>query len=474
MRPYSRHGISSRLAPVPSRAASVPSLLLTASSPNVATAPVCGANCATLGDRQLQESTAVVAESQLELNLPGRAGPGTIGTAPAARATVTRAPGRHGLGFRTLAAITGVFWLYATVSAVLFNYGLGATLATITDKSLFAPWDLRVLQYALLFPPLLGCYWVSLRRGWEPLLPNAVYQLLLALAFAVLAYPAMVLADFAIMPLETQAGKDLGLDHWLAGGGLTTWLASFIDFLVRYGFGLALVTGFSIYKQYRDVESRAAAMERQWSEARLAALRMQLSPHTLFNLLHTIRGQISWDPAAAQEMVVQLADLLRRLLKAGERDFSRLADEMQFVQLYLDLQRRRFADRLTVAMPEMATLPAAWVPSLILQPLVENAIVHGLAGHAGPVHVELTIWAGGDELHLRVENTTGTERTTASPGIGLRNVGERLAVQFGERGSLVAGPQGSGRWVAEIRMPLVREQPQRSVSGHAPNQAVEA
>jgi hypothetical protein len=440
----------------------------------VPTAIACGANCATLVNSKPQGPIAVVAESQLELNLPGRAGQSAVGAGTPAGVALARVPGRHGLDFRTLTAITGVFWLYATVSAVLFNYGLGATLATITDKALFAPWEMRVLQYALLFPPLLGCYWLSLRRGWEPLLPNALQQLLLALIFSVLAYPAMVLADYAAMPLETQAGNDFGLDHWIAGGGPTVWLASFIDFLVRYGFGLALVTGFSIYKQYRDVESRAAAMERQWSEARLATLRMQLSPHTLFNLLHTIRGQISWDPAAAQEMVVQLADLLRRLLKAGERDFSRLADEMQFVQLYLDLQRRRFADRLTVNMPEMATLPPAWVPSLILQPLVENAIVHGLTGHAGPVHVELAIWAGGDELHLRVENSTGTERTTASPGIGLRNVGERLAVQFGERGILVAGPQGSGRWVAEIRMPLMCEQPRPAGSANATSEAAGA
>lgn len=413
-------------------------------------------------------------ESQLELNLPGRAGQRASGPPQLASAGMTRSAGSHAIGLGALTAITGVFWLYATVSAVLFNYGLGATLATITDKALFAPWEMRVLQYALLFPPLLGCYWLSLRRGWEPLLPNAVQQLLLALIFSVLAYPAMVLADYAVMPLETQSGQDLGLDHWVAGGGPTVWLASFIDFLVRYGFGLALVTGFSIYKQYRDVESRAAAMERQWSEARLAALRMQLSPHTLFNLLHTIRGHISWDPAAAQEMVVQLADLLRRLLKAGERDFSRLADELQFIQLYLDLQRRRFPDRLTVGMPEMASLPVAWVPSLILQPLVENAIVHGLAGHAGPVHVDLAIWAGGDELHLRVENTTGAERPAASPGIGLRNVEERLAVQFGERGTLVAGPQGPARWVAEIRMPLTREQPRLAGSANAPNEAVDA
>jgi two-component system LytT family sensor kinase len=119
-------------------------------------------------------------------------------------------------------------------------------------------------------------------------------------------------------------------------------MASFVSFLPTYGFGLALITGLALYTRFQNSELRLAALEREWSAARLAALRMQLSPHTLFNLLHTIRGQIEWDPKGAQSMVVQLADLLRRLLNAGERDFAKLGDELQFVRLYLELQQRRF------------------------------------------------------------------------------------------------------------------------------------
>ncbi len=172
---------------------------------------------------------------------------------------------------------------------------------------------------------------------------------------------------------------------------LSLWLASFVSFLPTYGFGLALVTGLELYTRFRASELKRAALEREWSAARLAALRMQLSPHTLFNLLHTIRGHIEWDPNAAQAMVVQLADLLRRLLSAGEREFSRLADELQFVRLYLELQQKRFADRLSVVLPAAEDIPPVWVPSLILQPLVENAVTHGLAGHQGPVQVRVAV-----------------------------------------------------------------------------------
>src|SRR5205814_2024986 len=109
--------------------------------------------------------------------------------------------------------------------------------------------------------------------------------------------------------------------------------------------------------------------------------------------------------ATAQAMVVQLGDLLRRLLIAGERDFSRLTDELHFVRLYLSLQQKRFADRLTVHVPEASGIVPAWVPSLILQPLVENAVVHGLGGHDGPVTVRVEAVVVEEVLSLRVVNT---------------------------------------------------------------------
>ena len=95
------------------------------------------------------------------------------------------------------------------------------------------------------------------------------------------------------------------------------------------------------------------------------------------------------DGEHAAWLVVQLGDMLRRLLNAGEREFSRLTDELQFVRLYLELQQKRFADRLTVWITDVDGLPSLWVPSLILQPLVENAVVHGLARHTGPVVIRV-------------------------------------------------------------------------------------
>jgi LytS/YehU family sensor histidine kinase len=158
---------------------------------------------------------------------------------------------------------------------------------------------------------------------------------------------------------------------------------------------------------------------------------------------------------------VQLADLLRRLLNAGERDFTRLSDELQFVRLYLELQQKRFSDRLAIELPPPDDIVDAWVPSLILQPLVENAVVHGLGGHQGAVKVRLAVAKTDDTLVLRVSNTmVPGAKKHGSEGIGLNNVRERLAVQFEGRARLAAGPSGL-EWISEITMPRMHAAPER-------------
>ncbi len=136
-----------------------------------------------------------------------------------------------------------------------------------------------------------------------------------------------------------------------------------------------------------------------------------------------------------------------------------LADELQFVRAYLELQQARFADRLTCAIAPGESQGVFWVPSLILQPLVENAVAHGLAGHQGPVEVRLTVVVSADRLILAVVNEVASGRPVGGTGIGLANVRERLAVQFPGRATLTAGMR-DGRWASEISLPLVREPPQ--------------
>src|SRR5580698_5682587 len=366
-------------------------------------------------------------------------------------------------------AIVCLFWVYVTVSNLLYGYSMRNGIAHLTTVEVFAAWDQRLMQHVLLLPMLLVSFWASLKVQWRPILIALPLQVILGAVFAAAAYPVMILSQVIV------GGKDMhegAMSHvvgaWSDPYWVTLWLASFVSFLPAYGFGLALVTGLALYTRFRDSELRLAALEREWSAARLAALRMQLSPHTLFNLLHTIRGHIEWDPKAAQSMVVQLADLLRRLLNAGERDFSRLADELHFAKLYLELQQRRFTDRLEVELPNPAEIPAVWVPSLILQPLIENAVVHGMAGHQGTVKVSVTVRLVNETILLRVSNSMALDRAAGADGIGLKNVRERMAVQFEGRAALMAGAHG-GEWISEISMPAIRESPQTTREAPAGN-----
>jgi hypothetical protein len=372
-----------------------------------------------------------------------------------------RFPG--GIRLRTLLIILTVFWAYVTVSNVLYAHSMQLSIASFSEKQLFARWNVRVLQHAILYPVFLICVWLSLRIGWRRL-RNIGAQIAVALVFAFIPFIAMNIAEHALATQQEMTDKTLTMMLWADhdASDFAIWFASATSFFLTYGFGIALATGFKVYQNFRDSELRLSAMERAWSSARLSALRMQLSPHTLFNLLNTIRDHISWEPATAQSMVVQLSDLLRQLLNAGETEFTRLVDEIKFVRTYLELQQRRFIDRLTLELPDVQSMPTTWVPSLILQPLVENAVVHGLAGASPAVVVRISVAVDGATLVMKVVNSYVPLEESyrhGGNGIGLRNVAERLAMHFQDKATLTAGPHGTHDWCAEIRMPLLGEGP---------------
>jgi Histidine kinase len=348
------------------------------------------------------------------------------------------------VSFKVLLLLASVFWLFVTLTDVLYGYTMQINAGQMFKAVVFQNWSERVLQHLLLFPLLLACFAASLRLGWAPVARVPV-QIALGGIFAGLSYYAMALSEFllwgALMPRAVGA----------------VWTASFVIFFMTYCFGIVFVTGFAYYQRLRNAEVRNSTLEQGWANARLAALRMQLSPHTLFNLLHTIRGHINKEPQVARAMVVQLADLLRRLLSASQREFASLTEELTFVRLYLELQQQRFADRLTIVLPAGENHSDLWVPSLILQPLVENAVVHGLAGHEATVLVRVEVQILEESVTLRVINTTAKECPVKPDGIGLTNVRERLDVQFGAHALFTAGPSGVQEWTAAITVPALRE-----------------
>jgi LytS/YehU family sensor histidine kinase len=208
---------------------------------------------------------------------------------------------------------------------------------------------------------------------------------------------------------------------------------------------IAMITGtlpfLTVAAGAHALEARARAHEReleaermrsQLAESRLEALTAQLQPHFLFNTLQGISTLIARDPVAADQMLASLSDLLREVLRRGEKREVELAEEVRVLESYLDISRRRFGDRLSVTVSVDDAVTGALVPFFILQPLVENALHHGISSHAGAGWVEIGGRRERGSLILSVTDSgPGTVTPDASRGIGLTNTKARLQELYG-------------------------------------------
>jgi two-component system, LytTR family, sensor kinase len=180
-------------------------------------------------------------------------------------------------------------------------------------------------------------------------------------------------------------------------------------------------------------ELDAQRMRRQLAESRLDALTAQLQPHFLFNTIQGISALIHQDPSAADAMLASLSDLLRDVLRRASAHEVTLCEEIRVLQSYLDISRRRFGDRLTINVDVDDSTTQALVPFFILQPLVENALHHGVSSQAGPAKVDIAARRTSDRLELSVtDDGRGTVLPDAGRGIGLANTKARLDELYGE------------------------------------------
>ncbi len=226
---------------------------------------------------------------------------------------------------------------------------------------------------------------------------------------------------------------------------------------VMYWTVLMIQTGWHSYERYRQQQVQEAELQQQLVEARLDALRMQLNPHFLFNTLHTVSALIHENPDAAERVVARLSDLLRLSLdKSKEREVP-LQQELSFLDLYLEIEQTRFADRLHVERKIEAGLQDALVPYLILQPIVENAIRHGIEQREEKGRLAITAQRRDGVLELTVsDNGDGLPEDTNAPpheGIGLSNTRSRLRHLYGDNQKLELNRATGGGLEARITIP---------------------
>ncbi len=241
------------------------------------------------------------------------------------------------------------------------------------------------------------------------------------------------------------------------------WLG-YEDFLKRYFHTnflvmLALLSAYHMvmaHRRYKKREVEAAQLEKAFMQAQNQALRMQLQPHFLFNTLNSIAALVHIDPDLADRMIARLGDLLRLSLDQSGQQEVTLAQEAQFLDRYLAIERLRFQDRLTIGITIPEDLAQARVPSFVLQPLVENAIKHGVGASATGGHIAVRARVEEGMLCLEVEDDGPGFVTTPRPGhgIGTGNTRQRLNLLYGEQQSfeLLSIP-GKGT-LARVRLPL--------------------
>lgn len=234
----------------------------------------------------------------------------------------------------------------------------------------------------------------------------------------------------------------------LLGGLESCWLA----LLAASAAHAVLAYAYRLHREQAQHLSARAAMR----DAELRALRYQLQPHFLFNTLNAAVALVAHRPTAAEEMLVRLADLLRRTLRDGDIEFIPLRSEIDFIRNYLEIQRLRFPDRLSFVIRVDVDVQAAAVPSLILQPLAENAVIHGVAADAERVAVTIDAHRKGPAIEFIVRNSASRQPADrAHTGIGLTNTRERLDALFGTQYSLSLLREDSGEVTARLQIPFI-------------------
>jgi two-component system LytT family sensor kinase len=354
-----------------------------------------------------------------------------------------------------------------TVRAVARAYGLsvavwcGLSLLTglqyrVFDKQRNIPstfWDMLLLaesrgfSFALLTPPIF-----SLARRF---MGAARYRFRYILGYCLGVGPFMLL--YACIRWAVLRPWDTALQQYVprsAHGPLELIHQGFADQITIYVAIVSAAHAYQYLEKLRTQEMEKHDFQRALAASELHALKMQIHPHFLFNTLHGIATLIDTAPATAKAMVVKLSSLLRGTIEHSGSDLIPLGEELEFVREYLDLEAMRLGTRLRVIWQIGAETERTLVPQLILQPLVENAVRHGIACSREGGWVEIGSQRRESMLELRIRNSTGGRRT-AGTGVGLRTTDARLRHLYADEATFAFAEAADHTASATIILPAL-------------------
>ncbi|HEU5210357.1 MAG TPA: histidine kinase [Longimicrobiales bacterium] len=356
---------------------------------------------------------------------------------------------------------------YALIFAFWTLYAvLAATGALLDPRSRFldaAPYAGQlVLPFAqaylwALLTPLIFMLVVRVGMGTRPPAERVLLLLAAGLLIAMAVDVVLAVIRMELFPLPRPRRFGPMRIRPLQGLRRLWFLDDFVIFAGVLAAGFA--RGYSIRLRARQEESarlqaEAARLASQLAESRLAVLRSQLDPHFLFNTLHAVSALVTTDPRGVRRMISLLSELLRRSLDGGSKAEVPLRDELEFSGRYLEIMQIRFQGSLVIETRAAPETLDALVPTLLLQPLVENAIRHGLGDAAREGHIEISAHREGDELVVGVEDDGEGMAAGATEGVGLRNTRERLAALYGDAQRLTLGRGSLGGLRVVVRLPF--------------------
>lgn len=315
------------------------------------------------------------------------------------------------------------------------------------------------VQYALWMLLTPAIFWVSgrfpvTRHSWRRQVPVH-----LGIALAVLVSTMLLL-----LVLHNGYAHFPGEEYFHPPGSTGDWsLKDVFRYFIEFGsnknhvvFYAGILTAGFAFHYYRELQRQqlaTALVKSQLVEARMQALRMQLHPHFLFNTLNTVSNLTLRDPRAARRVIARLSELLRRALESTREMEVTLAEELRFAEGYLEIVRERFADRLRVELVIDSSTQDVLVPNLVLQPLLENAVEHGIARSLHDAWIRVDAECTDGRLHLRVSDNGPGLRGAVTEGVGISNTRARLHQLYGDEGTLVLREGDAGGAVVDVVLP---------------------
>lgn len=300
----------------------------------------------------------------------------------------------------------------------------------------------------------------SFVRRYRILPPRRTENALKALGFGLMVAPLQVTLEAVVNNLIAWRALHHPTEEVLrrlASMPRIILIESFTGF-VTYAVIVGCFYAFDYYQKFRERELKAAQLEGRLAQAELQNLKTQLQPHFLFNTLHAISVLMQENVPAANRMLVRLSELLRTTLESAGAQEVTLKQEMEFAQRYLEIEQTRFQDRLSVKIEVDPAALDALAPSLLLQPLVENALRHGIARHAGAGLLEIRARREGDKLRLQVRDNGPGLQTDANgemvKGVGLSNTRARLDQLYGSAHSFEIGNAEEGGALVTVTIPF--------------------